>query len=136
MVGVFLGIGHNHHGLLDMLAVVAPHGMLEIFAFMIAGGAGFVLGFSLIAPGDLTRAESLSRAARPALRLALGAALLLAPAATVEGLLSPQATGLFASDPVRILFGSTLAALGLLYLFAGDLILDGGKKKEEELAER
>ena len=132
MVGVFLGIGHNHRALLDMVAVVAPHGILELFAFMVAAAGGFVLGFSLIAPGDLTRAESLARAARPALRLALGAAVLLVPAATTEGLLSPQATGLFASDQIRLLFGATLAALGLLYVFAGDIILTGGKQTEAE----
>jgi uncharacterized membrane protein SpoIIM required for sporulation len=132
MVGVFLGLGHNHHALLDMIAVVAPHGILELFAFTIAAAGGFVLGFSLVAPGDLTRAESLSRAARRALRLALGAALLLVPAATVEGLLSPQATGLFASDRVRILFGTALAALGLLYLFAGDLILSGERPQTSD----
>jgi uncharacterized membrane protein SpoIIM required for sporulation len=130
MIGVFLGVGRTHGALLDLVAVVAPHGILELCAFMIAAGAGFVMGFALIAPGDLTRAEALTRGARQALRLALGAALLLLPAALVEGLLSPQATGLFSSDRIRILFGASLAVLGLLYLFAGDVIL-GGKKETQ-----
>ena len=130
MLGVFLGIGATHGALADMIAVVAPHGVLELSAFAIAAGAGFVMGFALIAPGDLTRGESLARGARQALRLALGAAVLLVPAALVEGLVSPQSTGLFASNQVRILFGVTLAALGWLYLFAGDVALGGGEKEE------
>lgn len=123
MIGVFLGVGRAQGALLSLTAVVAPHGLLELCAFMIAAGGGFVLGGALVAPGDLTRAEALRRAARPALRLALGAALLLLPAALVEGLFSPQSQGLFASDAARLLFGVALAAFGLLYLFAGDLLL-------------
>ena len=131
MIGVFLGVGATHGALVDMIAVVAPHGVLELSAFMIAAGGGLLLGFSLVAPGDLTRGESLIRAARRALRLALGAAILLLPAALVEGLLSPQSTGLFASNQLRIFFGVALAALGLLYLFAGDVMLGGEKSREE-----
>ncbi len=130
MMGVFLGVGHTHGALLDMVAVVAPHGVLELSAFAIAAGAGLVMGAALIAPGDLTRGESLSRAARQALRLALGAALLLVPAALVEGLLSPQSTGPFGSNLFRIGFGLALAALGLLYLFAGDVAMGAGEKEE------
>ena len=134
MLGTFLGVGRNHGALLDMVAVVAPHGVLELSAFAIAGGAGFVMGLALIAPGDLTRGEALARAARAALRLALGAALLLVPAGLTEGLLSPQSTGLFASNQFRIAYGLALAALGWLYLFAGDVAL-GGKGEEEPLPE-
>lgn len=81
------------------------------------------MGLALVAPGDLTRGEALARAARPALRLALGAAVLLVPAALVEGLLSPQSGGLFASNQARIAFGLALAALGWLYLLAGDVVV-------------
>ncbi len=123
MIGVFLGIGRAHGTLGSLSAVVAPHGFLELCAFTIAAGGGFVLGWAVLAPGDLTRAEAMRRAARPALRLALGAAMLLLPAALVEGLLSPQSEGLFASDGIRLLFGAALAALGLLYVFTGDVIL-------------
>jgi uncharacterized membrane protein SpoIIM required for sporulation len=123
MLGVFLGVGASHGALGDMVAVVAPHGVLELSAFMIAGGAGLVIGASLVAPGELTRAQSLLRGARSAVRLAVGVVPLLGAAALVEGLLSPQSTGAFAGNTPRILFGVLLAVVGLVYLFAGDVLI-------------
>lgn len=123
MMGVFFGVGANQGALLDMIAVVAPHGVLEICAFMIAAGAGLVMGASLAAPGDLTRAQALIQGAKEAVKLVLGTVPLLVAAALVEGLLSPQSTGLFADNYARLLFGLALAALGLTYLFLGDFFL-------------
>ena len=122
MLGVFMGVGQQQGALMDMLAVVAPHGVLEICAFLVAAAAGLVVGASLAAPGDLTRAQSLVQGARQALRLALGAVPLLLVAALVEGLLSPQSAGLFSENAVRVAFGLALGGLGLAYLFAGDLL--------------
>lgn len=122
MLGTFLGVGQQHGALVDMLAVVAPHGVLEICAFLVASAGGLVVGASLAAPGDLTRAQSLVQGARQALRLALGAVPLLLIAALVEGLLSPQSAGLFSENVARIAFGLALGGLGLAYLFAGDLL--------------
>jgi len=121
MLGVFMGVGQKHGALADMVAVVAPHGVLEICAFLVAAAAGLVVGASLAAPGDLTRAQSLVQGARQALRLALGAVPLLLIAALVEGLLSPQSGGLFSDNAARIGFGLALGAVGLAYLLAGDV---------------
>ena len=123
MLGVFLAVGATPGSLGTMVAVIAPHGLLELMAFMIAGGAGLVLGGSLLAPGDLTRGESLRRGAHSAVCLAVGVVPLLGLAALVEGLLSPQSTGAFASNVGRLAFGAALAAICLMYLFAGDMLL-------------
>ncbi|HXD22771.1 MAG TPA: stage II sporulation protein M, partial [Gemmatimonadaceae bacterium] len=72
-----------------LLAFVAPHGVLELTAICIAGGAGFLLAAALLIPGDRTRRRALVENGRRAIRLVAGAALLLLIAGTLEGMVSP-----------------------------------------------
>jgi len=73
---------------LQLWSFVAPHGVLELPAIFIAGGAGLLVARGLIAPGDLTRRDALVLAGRRAARLVAAAVLLLCLAGTIEGLLS------------------------------------------------
>jgi uncharacterized membrane protein SpoIIM required for sporulation len=68
---------------------VAPHGVLELPAILIAGGAGLELSRSLFFPGLLPRRESLSRAGKRAVRLLMGTIPLLLIAGAIEGFFSP-----------------------------------------------
>ncbi len=72
-----------------LLAFVAPHGVLELSAICIAGGAGFLLAAALLIPGERTRRRALVENGRRAIRLVAGAALLLLIAGTLEGMVSP-----------------------------------------------
>ncbi|HXD22016.1 MAG TPA: stage II sporulation protein M, partial [Gemmatimonadaceae bacterium] len=72
-----------------LLAFVAPHGVLELTAICIAGGAGFLLAAALLIPGDRTRRRALVENGRRAIKLVAGAALLLLIAGTLEGMVSP-----------------------------------------------
>ena len=72
-----------------LLAFVAPHGVLELTAICIAGGAGFLLAAALLIPGDRTRRRALVENGRRAIRLVTGAGLLLLIAGTLEGMVSP-----------------------------------------------
>lgn len=72
-----------------LLAFVAPHGVLELTAICIAGGAGFLLAAALLIPGDRTRRRALVENGRRAIRLVAGAALLLLIAGSLEGMVSP-----------------------------------------------
>ena len=56
---------------------------------MLAGAAGLRLGLAVIAPGNLTRRAALVAAARPAVRMMYGAALMFVAAAFVEAFWSP-----------------------------------------------
>ena len=40
---------------LRFFGLILPHGLFELCAICIAGGAGLRLGWTLIAPGDRTR---------------------------------------------------------------------------------
>lgn len=69
---------------------VSGHAALELTAIVISGAAGLKLGMALIAPGLLTRKAALMAAARIAVRLMYGAALMFAAAAVVEAFWSPH----------------------------------------------
>jgi uncharacterized membrane protein SpoIIM required for sporulation len=63
---------------------VIGHGAFELTAIALAGAAGLQLGWALIAPGQLTRGESLRLAARKSVQLLCGAMVFLLIAAFIE----------------------------------------------------
>jgi len=135
MLGAFLGLGAAHGRLLDLLAVVAPHGVLELSAVFIAGGAGLMLARAIVDPGDMFRADALKLAAFRAVKLAVGTVPMFVVAGLLEGLVSPQASGVFADNAFRILLGCVIGTGMWLYLLAGDLVFtrrpgrSGGRPK-------
>ena len=112
MVGALLGLGAHHGRFADILAIIAPHGFLELSAIFMAGGAGLMIGWALIDPGDRRRVDALSAAAGEAVIVLMGALLTLGVAALIEGFVSPQTTGVLQSNGLRVLVGFT-AWLGL-----------------------
>ena len=68
---------------------VAGHSSLELLAIVLTGAAGFRLGLAIIAPGGESRRTALVAAARPAVRIVYGAAIMLVAAAFVEAFWSP-----------------------------------------------
>lgn len=63
---------------------VIGHGAFELTAIALAGAAGLQLGWGLIAPGQLTRGESLRLAARKSVQMLCGAMIFLLIAAFIE----------------------------------------------------
>jgi uncharacterized membrane protein SpoIIM required for sporulation len=98
---------------LQLWSFVAPHGVLELPAIFISGGAGLCLAYGLLFPGFLPRRESVARAGTDAVKLLLGTVPILIVAGVIEAFVSP--TGL----AVRLKFGLAAALFGLLltYLF-------------------
>jgi uncharacterized membrane protein SpoIIM required for sporulation len=96
---------------------VAGHSSLELLAIVLSGAAGFRLGLAVIAPGNLTRRSALVAAAKPAVRMMYGAALMFGAAAFVEAFWSPLTEVPF---DVKVSVGIAGWALLLLYFaFAG-----------------
>ena len=75
-----------------LVKFVAPHGVLELTAICIAGGAGFLLAAALLIPGNRPRSEALRENARRAIRLIAASTVLLLIAGTLEGFVSPIET--------------------------------------------
>ena len=72
-----------------IIAFIAPHGVLELTAICIAGGAGLLLGAAFIIPGDRTRRRALVENGMRAIALVAGATFLLVGAGVIEGFISP-----------------------------------------------
>jgi uncharacterized membrane protein SpoIIM required for sporulation len=91
MLGGLSGAATNEHVDLLYWAVILPHGILELSAICIAGGAGLILARAIYAPGDLPRRDSLRLAGQEAARLLVGVALMLVCAGLIEGFITPTA---------------------------------------------
>lgn len=78
---------------LQLWSFVAPHGVLELPAIMIAGGAGLKLAQGLLFPGLLPRRESVARAGAEGIKLTLGCVPILVVAGIIEGFVSPTDLG-------------------------------------------
>jgi uncharacterized membrane protein SpoIIM required for sporulation len=68
---------------------VAGHSSWELIAIALSGAAGLRLGLAVISPGALSRRAALVAAARPAVHIMYGAALMFFIAAFVEAFWSP-----------------------------------------------
>lgn len=92
--GVLLGtvarLCAEHDQAAGFWAFVLPHGVLELPAIFIAGGAGLLLGSALIAGDRHRRRDMLRVKGREAIRLLGGTAPLLVVAGLVEGFYSPM----------------------------------------------
>lgn len=72
MLGSFMTFCHQHGVLSDCLLALWMHGVLEITAIIIAGGAGLVLGRGWMFPGSLPRGTSFRLAARRSVKIIIG----------------------------------------------------------------
>jgi uncharacterized membrane protein SpoIIM required for sporulation len=110
VVGVACGLSGMS---IQFWSFVAPHGVLELPAIFIAGGAGLRIAQGLLFPGILPRRDSLARAGSEAVQLLLGTVPILIIAGLIEAFISP--TGLAVS--LKFTFASALFVLLNLYLF-------------------
>jgi uncharacterized membrane protein SpoIIM required for sporulation len=87
-IGMGFGLFANYDAASYLGTFVAGHGVLELTAIFISGGAGFRLARALIAPGDRTRKDALVVDGRIAVRMIGSVVSLLLLAGAIEGLLS------------------------------------------------
>ncbi len=112
LLGALAGVATNYHTDLLFWAVILPHGVLELTAISIAGGAGFVLARAIYAPGDLPRRDALKLAGNEAGQLLMGVVLFLVFAGLIEGFLTPTPL-----PPVaKLTFAAMSGAIMLGYL--------------------
>lgn len=97
---------------LSLWSFVAAHGVLELPAIFIAGGAGLGIARGLLFPGSLPRRESLVRAGARSVRLVLGTIPMLLIAGFMEGFVSPSNL----PYSVKFMLAGGLFTLLVLYL--------------------
>ena len=97
----------------DLLSFMVGHGVIELSCIFIAGGAGMMIGYALVNPGDLTRAQALKKKGMEAARIVIGSACLLVVAGIIEGFLSPSDLPVWVKTGTGILTGIAMYS----YLF-------------------
>lgn len=117
MLGAFVGHFANH-GLSGVVwSFLTGHGMLEIFAILIAGASGLRMGISIACPGRLNRIDSLRKGARQAVLLVLGTIPMFMIAGLIESFVTPS----YLPGWAKIAVGITVWAIVMGYLlFVGD----------------
>ncbi len=98
---------------IQLWSFVAPHGVLELPAIFIAGGAGLEIARGMLFPGLLPRKKSLAEAGGRAARLLLGTIPMLVIAGVIEGFYSPSNSPL----AMKFLLAGVLFVALLAYLF-------------------
>ncbi|HWZ28528.1 MAG TPA: stage II sporulation protein M, partial [Gemmatimonadales bacterium] len=88
MLGMGFGVFANYHAAAYLGTFIAGHGVLELTAIFISGGAGLRLAHAIIAPGDRTRRDALVVDGLIAAKMIGMVVILLCIAGTIEGLLS------------------------------------------------
>lgn len=118
--GVYIGAaaGYVNHACdpVSFWSFVSGHSSFELIGMVIAGMAGMRIGLAILKPGRLPRPRALVAAARDALPLLYGAALLTTLAAAVEGFWSAQPIEPMVKYGVGITFWFGHAAY---FMFAG-----------------
>jgi uncharacterized membrane protein SpoIIM required for sporulation len=107
---------------------IIGHGSFELGAIVLAGGAGLSLGWSVIAPGEVTRLESLQGTAREVLVIVAGASVMLLMAAGIEAFWSASS----APRIVKLTVGGTSFVLVLAYVLFAGRGRGGGRERERE----
>lgn len=84
MLGSFQYFFHQKGLLMESALTIWIHGTLEITAIVVAGGAGLVMGNSILFPGTYSRTDSLMRGARHGVKIVLGMIPIFLVAAFLE----------------------------------------------------
>jgi len=85
MLGTFQGFLAQKGMLLESVSTIWIHGTLEIFAIIVAGAAGIVMGNSIIFPGSHTRLQSFRAGAIKGTKMVLGLVPVFILAGSLEG---------------------------------------------------
>jgi uncharacterized membrane protein SpoIIM required for sporulation len=115
LLGVLSGVV-NHDGFnSEYWSLILPHGLLELSAFAIAGGAGLAIADAIVRARPEPRSAVLRRQGAKAGLVAAGTIPLLVIAGVIEGFITPS--GL--SIPAKLAVGPVTALLLAAYLIRG-----------------
>lgn len=112
LIGQAAGLFAASGELGKFFGLILPHGFLELTAIVIAGASGLVLGWTIVAPGDRTRADALADEGRRSIVVVMGLVLVFLAAALIEGFV----TGSTLSTVTRVGIGAAAWVAFALYI--------------------
>ena len=113
-MGAMLWLYHGQGLTIDFAGWLAVHGTTEIFAILLAGGAGLHIGRSMAFPGERSIMQAAREAGQRASQVMAGVVLMLVIAAMLEGF----ARQLIDNTPGRFAVGGFMLAFWCAYFFA------------------
>lgn len=113
LVGALAAVYYQADSSYAFWAYILPHGVIELTAIFIAGGAGLHMGYRLLVPGRYARRHQFLEAAKESAHLLLATIPLLFIAGIIEGYITPSSLSLEAK---YIVAGGTLLLLIAWYL--------------------
>jgi len=130
-VGAIGGVLALHDGLGIFFQLILPHGLLELTAVFVAGGAGLKIFWSMIDPGGRPRGQALSEEGRSLFTVAIGLVGVLAVSGLIEAFVTPSSLPWW----LKIVIGALALAAFWTYLLVvgrravragetGDLLAD------------
>jgi uncharacterized membrane protein SpoIIM required for sporulation len=111
VLGAFAALYHSRGLSLDLWGWILPHGVTELTAVALCGGAGIALGQALVFPGRDERLAHLAARGRDAGVVVIGAVSLFFVAGLVEGVFRQ----LVHSVPIRYTVAAAFAAVWAAY---------------------
>lgn len=112
VIGIIISIIFSMSNPMSILALLLPHGIIELTALFISGGAGLIIGGAILFPGNLKRSDSLRVSSKKALRLFAGSILMLVVAAIIEGFITPSILPVF----FKLMFACLTFVVLILYI--------------------
>jgi uncharacterized membrane protein SpoIIM required for sporulation len=109
MLGSFQYFFHDYGLLKESFLTIWIHGTLEIWAIIVSGGAGLMLGASILFPGSYSRGFAFKQAAKNGIRMIIG----LIPIFIVAGFLESFITR-YTNAPDFIRLGIILTSLAFI----------------------
>ncbi|MCB2049928.1 MAG: stage II sporulation protein M [Novosphingobium sp.] len=114
LLGAMLWVFNDAGLAVDFIAWLSVHGTTELFAILLAGGAGIHVGRSMAFPGAQSVLAAAAQSGRRAAQVMTGVVLMLMIAALLEGYVRQLVT----DTPSRFIIGGTMLAIWLAYFFA------------------
>lgn len=118
MIGALAAVYFQSGQSYEFWAYIVPHGIIELTAIFIAGGAGLLMGYNFFVPGPYKRAHQFVHQAKRSVQLLIGTIPLFIIAGIIEGYITPSALSLEVKYTVALL---TLLGL-VLYTIIGKLL--------------
>ncbi len=89
-VGAAAGVMATYDELRLFLALIAPHGLLELTAIFVSAAAGLRIFWAWVAPGPLPRGRAVAREGRALVTVAIGLVGVLAVSGLIEAFVTPS----------------------------------------------
>lgn len=106
IIGILAALMQNAGKSTVFWSLIVPHGVTELLAIFISGGAGLVFAHRLVFPGHWKRSTAIRLGLMDAVGLILGIVPMLMIAGTLEGFLTPSFLPTWSKFAVAVITGA------------------------------